>query len=158
MRALVVWQWLGPKIALRLMRFWPPFLGAGIRIEKINDDFTSISVAMPLRFYNANLVGVHFGGSLYSMCDPFLMCILFIHIGKEYIVWDKAGEIRFVKPGRGKVRAVFDIPLTEIEAIKQRADAHGKDEPVFRINIVDAQNEVISTVKKTLYVRKKSPT
>ena len=58
-----------------------------------------IEVHMPLRFWNKNYVGTHFGGSLYTMCDPFFMLILVNNLGSGYIVWDKAATIRFKKPG-----------------------------------------------------------
>jgi hypothetical protein len=30
-------------------------------------------------------------------------------LGRDFIVWDKAGEIEFLKPGRGRVRAQFHL-------------------------------------------------
>ena len=41
---------------------------------------------MPLRFYKCNYVGTHFGGSLYSTCDPFYMLMLINILGPDYIV------------------------------------------------------------------------
>src|SRR5215831_5992143 len=55
----------------RFVNFYPPFLGAGVRIKEISEDLRTIEVHMPLRFWNKNYVGTHFGGSLYAMCDPF---------------------------------------------------------------------------------------
>jgi hypothetical protein len=55
----------------RGINLYPPYLGAGVRITRISDDFRDVEVEMPLRFYNRNYFGTHFGGSLYSMCDPF---------------------------------------------------------------------------------------
>jgi len=63
---------------------------AGIRVRRISADFQTIDVEMPLRFWNRNYVGTHFGGSLYSMCDPFFMVMLMENLGPDYIVWDKA--------------------------------------------------------------------
>jgi len=64
---------------------------------------------MRLRWWNANYVGTHYGGSLYSMADPFFMVMLIENLGKDYIVWDKAATIRFKKPGRGKMSAGFRL-------------------------------------------------
>jgi uncharacterized protein DUF4442 len=60
----------------RGINFYPPYLGAGVRVACIADDFRHIEVEMPLRFYNRNYFGTHFGGSLYSMCDPFYVLML----------------------------------------------------------------------------------
>jgi hypothetical protein len=57
---------------------------------------------MPLRFYNQNFLQAHYGGSLYSMTDPWLMYMLIENLGPDFIVWDKAASIRFKKPGRKK--------------------------------------------------------
>jgi len=43
------------------------------------------------------------------MCDPWFMLILMQHLGRDYIVWDKAASIQFLKPGRGTVAATFHI-------------------------------------------------
>jgi len=61
---------------LKIVNLRPPYLGAGVRVTKIAPDIRSIDVEMKLRFWNRNYVGTHFGGSLFSMTDPFLMLIL----------------------------------------------------------------------------------
>jgi hypothetical protein len=140
---------------LKLMSIWPPFLGAGIRVKKISPDFRSIEVEMKLRFWNQNYVGTHFGGSLYSMTDPFYMLMLTENLGRDYEVWDKAATVRFRKPGRGTVRARFDLTQERIDAIKLQADADPKTEPVFQVQVLDLSGEVIAEVEKLLYVRRK---
>ena len=70
-------------------------LGAGIYIDELTPDLKYISVKMKLRPWNANYVGTHYGGSLYSMTDPFYMLMLIENLGKDFIVWDKAAKIDF---------------------------------------------------------------
>jgi hypothetical protein len=50
-----------------LMNIWPPFLGAGIRVKRLQSDWREIDVEMKLRRWNSNYVGTHYGGSLYSI-------------------------------------------------------------------------------------------
>jgi Domain of unknown function (DUF4442) len=145
------------KRLLRFIRFYPPFLGAGIRLKSISEDMRTIEVEMPLRFWNRNYVGTQFGGSLYTMCDPFFMLILINNLGPDYIVWDKAATIRFKKPGKGLVQAVFHVPAERIAEIRAQADAQGKIEPQFQTVINDVEGNVIAEVDKLLYVRKKNP-
>lgn len=145
----------GRSLRLRLLNFYPPYLGAGIRVTRIADDLRTFEVRMKLRWYNRHLVGTHFGGSLYSMCDPFYMLIVMHALGRGYIVWDKTATIRFRKPGRGTVFATFHVPDEEIDAIRRAADEQGKTEPVFIAEVTDAAGEVIAEVEKTVYVRKK---
>ena len=139
----------------RAMNFYPPYFGAGVRIAEADDDFRYIRVEMPLRFYNRNYVGTHFGGSLYSMCDPFYMLMLIKNLGSDYIVWDRSASIEFQKPGTGTVRAEFELTEERIDEIRQLADKEDKIEPTFHINILDEQDDVVATVEKVVYVRLK---
>lgn len=112
---------------LRLLRLYPPFLGAGIRIARMSEDLREIDVEMKLHWWNANYVGTHYGGSLYSMADPFYMLMLIENLGRDYIVWDKAASIRFRKPGKGTMRAEFRLTQEQIDALRAQVDAQGKD-------------------------------
>lgn len=138
----------------RLLNLYPPYLGAGIRV-RLGEDGRSLVVRMPLRFYNRNYVGTHYGGSLYSMCDPHFMLLLIHELGPGYIVWDKAATIRFRRPGKTTVTATFAIPEAEVEAIRRRVDAGEVVEPRFEVEVVDEAGEVMAEVGKVLHVRGK---
>jgi acyl-coenzyme A thioesterase PaaI-like protein len=139
----------------RLINLYPPMIGAGIKSRSLDD--STVEVEMKLTAMNRNIVGVHFGGSLYAMCDPWFMLILMRLLGKDYIVWDKAASIQFKKPGRGRVKARFHIPPERVDEIRRDADAQGKIEPVFNVDVLNDTGEVITSVEKLLYVRKKKP-
>jgi hypothetical protein len=53
---------LSPKSLKRLLNFYPPYLGAGIKISHISEDWSELHESMSLRWYNRNAVGTHFGG------------------------------------------------------------------------------------------------
>ncbi len=139
------------------INIYPPYAGAGIRVHHIAPDFTTFDISMKLSFYNKNYFGTQFGGSLYSMCDPFFVFILVQNLGRGYIVWDKQSLIQFMKPGRGTVHAHVHIPLEKIRELKQLADEKGKVEPVLPIDLKDDDSNVIAHVEKTLYIRRKNP-
>lgn len=128
-----------------------PYAGAAIKIHTI-DDYT-VESSMPLVETNTNYVGTHFGGSLYSMCDPFFMFLLMKHLGNDYIVWDKAASIDFVKPGTGTVTARFHIPPEEIATIKQEIAQVRKMDRIYRCDVLDDKGEVVAKMTKTLYIR-----
>ena len=142
----------------RLINFWPPFLGAGIKVKRFKDDITSVDVQLKMHWWNKNYVGTHFGGSLYAMTDPFYMVILMENLGRDYIVWDKGAKIDFKKPGKGTLKAHFNIPAEEIERIKEQADTNYKVEPEFTVQVKDEGGDVVAEVHKTLYVRRKDKT
>jgi len=146
-------EWL-----LKVMNFYPPFLGAGIRVKRTGSEKRRFEVRMKLTPLNQNVLGTHFGGSLYAMCDPFFVLILMRELGPGYVVWDKAATIRFVRPGRGVVRAAFEIPPERVEEIRRAADADGRVEPEFTARVVGRDGAVVAEVGKTLYVRRRGGT
>jgi hypothetical protein len=138
-----------------LMNIWPPFLGAGIRVRRLRPDWKEIDVEMKLRRWNSNYVGTHYGGSLYSMTDPFFMLMLIENLGREYIVWDKAASIRFRKPGKGKVSASFRLADEQLEEIRKTLETQEKVDREFTVEIKDESGVVVAEVQKLLHVRKK---
>ena len=137
------------------LNLWPPLLGAGIRIKRFTPDWTEIDVEMKLRWWNQNYVGTHYGGSLYSMANPFFMLMLIENLGKDYIVWDKSATIRFKKPGRSKVVASFRVSEQQIREIKEALNHQSKIERNFTLEIKDESDIVIAEVAKLLHIRKK---
>jgi acyl-coenzyme A thioesterase PaaI-like protein len=146
-------RWRRARFQL-LVNLYPPYLGAGVRVTRIADDFSAIEVELRLRPWNRNYVGTHFGGSLFSMVDPFFMIMLIELLGTGYVVWDKVGTIRFRRPGRGTVRAKLEISPERVQEIRQAVDAAGKLEPTFRVEILDAQGDVVAEVEKLISVKR----
>ena len=149
--------WNSEALRARLHAY-PPYAGAGVVLTHIAEDASEIRVEMPLTDRNVNLVGTHFGGSLYSMVDPHLMILLIRRLGPEYIVWHIEAHIDFRKPGLGTVRATIRITDEEVEAIRSATANGDKYLPQWTLAILDGQDEVVATVLKTLYVRRKRET
>ena len=137
------------------LNLYAPFLGAGIRVKRLAPGWKEVDVEMKLRWWNANYVGTHYGGSLYSMTDPFFMVMLIENLGQDYIVWDKSATIRFKRPGRGTVTASFRLSDQQIDEIKQALNAEKKIERVFTVEVKDESGTVIAEVEKLLHIRRK---
>ena len=106
-----------PSTLRRLMNIWSPFRSPGIRVTHWSDDWREVRVELRQRRFNMNFVGTHYGGSLFSMTDPFWMLILLHVLGRDYLVWDKTSEIDFVKPGKGTVSARFRLHQSVLDDI-----------------------------------------
>jgi acyl-coenzyme A thioesterase PaaI-like protein len=139
----------------RLINLYPPYIGAGVRVRQLTDDFRSARVEMPLRWYNRNYVGTHFGGSLFSMTDPFLMIMLMRNLGPAYLVWDKAAEIEFVSPGRGTMVAEFRLDDALLDEVRAATAGGGKHLRWFDVPVRDGDGGVVARVRKQIYVRRK---
>jgi acyl-coenzyme A thioesterase PaaI-like protein len=137
-----------------LVNLYPPYLGAGIRVTHVAADFRSVTVRMRLRFYNRNYFGTQFGGSLFSMTNPFYVLMLANILGHEYVIWDKAATIRYLTPGRGTVYAHFMLNDEQVAELRERTASGEKYEPVYSVNIVDDAGTIVATVEQTLYLRK----
>lgn len=146
---------ISPTNLKRILNIYGPYLGAGIRVEYISRDWKQVRVSMQLRWYNRNIVGVHFGGSLYSMVDPHLMLMLMRLLGDSYLVWDKSASIDFIRPGSGRVRANFAITDEELDRIREQVDLNRKYQPKFSVAVVDENEKIVARIRKVLYVRKK---
>jgi acyl-coenzyme A thioesterase PaaI-like protein len=139
----------------RFLNWWPPYRGAGIRVTALAPDWHAVRIELRPGLRNRNYFGTHFGGSLYAMVDPFYVLMLVHLLGADYLVWDQAAEIEFVRPGRGVVSAEIRLDPAEVERIRREAASGEKFLPEYAIEIRDAGGEVVARVRKRLYIRLK---
>lgn len=141
---------------IRRVNFYPPFLGMGIRVRDYSEDFTRFEVQLRERWFTRNLFGTHFGGSLYTMADPFFVFIVTLNLGRSYIVWDKSASIEFLKPAAGLITGVFEISPERLAEMRATVDAAGKADFNFSTELVNENGIAVARVHKTVYVRRKS--
>jgi len=142
----------------RLLRFalnWlSPFRGAGIRVRHIAPGLRSVTVEMRPTAFNRRGAGAHLGGSLYAMTDPFFALMVQANLGSGYLVWDKAGSIDYVAPGRGRVWARLELADADLEHIVRMTASGDKHLHLFKTDIKDDDGMVIARVEKMVYVRR----
>ena len=143
------------SVLRRGLNFWPPFLFSGIHVTAISADYRHAHVELRMRPWNRNYVGTHFGGSLFAMTDPFWMLLTMKAMGRDYYVWDKAGTIEFIKPGRGRVHAQFRLDEPTLEQLRRDTAGGEKVLRWFDTEVVDREGDVVARVRKQLYVRRK---
>lgn len=137
------------------MSFWPPFLGAGVKVKEFADDGTRVVVTHKPNILTKNAMGVAFGGTMSAMTDPFFMLASMHRLGKEYRIWDTAGEIKYIKPGRGKITADMRIPEETYALIKEKTANGDKYLHWFDADIVDEEGDVVAHVRRQVYYRRK---
>ena len=134
---------------------WPPFWGAGIKIETLSPDFRFCRVTLKSRWWNKNANRTQFGGSMFAMTDPIYPLMLMGHFKNRYYVWDKAGSINYIKPGKGKLVAEFNLTDGKLAEIAAATEGGNKHFPEFEVTVQDKSGELVAQVKRTLYVRAK---
>ncbi len=144
----------------RLMRWrfniFPAYWGTGAKVTYIASDYHEVRVKLPLNWRTFNYVGTIFGGSMYGAVDPMYMIMLIQNLGPEYIVWDKAANIRFKKPGRSTLYARFTLDQQELNAIRAALTEQRSLDRTYHIDLTDKNGVVCATVEKTLYIRRKT--
>lgn len=142
------------QVPLRLMNFYPPLVGAGIRIKEVSSAYDRLVVEMKLTWWNANFARTHFGGSLYMMIDPFYALMLKHHLGPGYNVWDREATIHFRAPGRTKVHATFELPPETVAGYRTELAQHGRLDVVLPIEIHDTNDTLIAEASKVISMRR----
>jgi acyl-coenzyme A thioesterase PaaI-like protein len=145
-----------PRTLRRLMNLWPPYLASGIRVRHISDDWREVRVELVARFWNRNYVGTHFGGSLFAMTDPFYMLMYLNLLGRDYIVWDYAAHIRFVKPGKGTVRARFTLDDDDLERVRSETGGGKRFIHAHDVRVLDGEDDEVARISRELYFRRKA--
>lgn len=147
---------LSPNRVMKLFKYWPPFFISGISVKEFDLDKGYVVSQMKLSKWNSNYFGTHYGGSLYSMCDPFYVFILSHKLGRDYYIWDFKAEIDFLKATKNLIYAKFSIDEEQMQKIKRAAATGKKILPDFSSEIIDSTNgDVIARVKKVIYIKKK---
>ena len=136
---------------------FPAYRGTGGRVTYVASDFREVHVRLPLSWRTRNYVGTIFGGSLYGAVDPIYMIMLIKILGPDYVVWDKAATIRFVRPGRTTLTARFRVNDEEVRAIRAELETADSVDRVYRVELIDAEGRVHAEVDKTIYVRRRRP-
>lgn len=148
-----------PRVSPRLLRLglnlYPPLLGAGIRVLSIEDDWSSCSVALKLTRWNKNQQGTAFGGSIGSMSDAFFAMLLMGQLGPGYHVWDAQAHIDYRSPGVSTVFGRFDMPASEVDAVRAAAADGSKVLRWFETDLSLSDGTVVASVRRQVYVRKK---
>jgi acyl-coenzyme A thioesterase PaaI-like protein len=143
------------RILRRLYNLWPCYLGTGVHIKYMADDFRDFRIELPLNWRTRNYVGTIFGGSMYGAVDPVYMLMLIKNLGPGYEVWDKAASIRFRRPGRARLHAECKLDEEQIRKIRELSSEEPLDQ-VYSIDLVDDDGTICATVEKTVHIRKRS--
>jgi hypothetical protein len=125
------------------------------RIVFVSKDLHVVKIKITLTYKNKNYVGSMFGGSLFAATDPIYMIQLMQILGKNYVVWDKATEIKFKQPVYKNAFAVFEFTSDEIEDIIDKVATENEVNYTKKLFITDESNLIYSELDKTIYISSK---
>ena len=127
------------------------------KVIYVSENLNIIRVKLALSYKNRNYVNTIFGGSMFASVDPFPMVQLINIIGDDYVVWDKAAHIRFLRPGNKDLYATFTYTDQEIDDIKQHVAAKKEIEIVKTTQLTAKDTgKVHCEVDKVIYIADKA--
>ncbi len=144
------------KIRRLAFNLFPAIRGTGVWVSFISEDWRELHIRLPLSWRTRNYVGTIFGGSIYASTDPFYMLQLMKILGKEYVVWDKAAQIKFKKPIKKTVYTRFLITDEILDEIKGNVKQNGSYTIDLQVFLQDKQEVVYAEIMKTIYIADKA--
>ncbi|MET9212816.1 MULTISPECIES: DUF4442 domain-containing protein [unclassified Nocardia] len=144
-----------PRLYRAVFNVFPPYLFGGVRVKHIAADWTSVRVDYRVRPWNRNSPNrAAFGGTLYSMTDPFFAIMAYGQLGRGYRIWNITGSIEFLRPGRGTVTATMGLSRDQVAEIREATAAGAKSITEHSAEIVDANGTLVARAAQQLYVRR----
>lgn len=139
----------------RAMNWYPMFFATGAKILFWSGDWSEVHLRLTLNIWTRNYVKTIFGGSMFSATDPFNV-IMFMHmLGKDYVVWDKSASIKFKRPGKDPLYAIFKISDETLEKVKSEVKASGETTHIAHIQWLDKEKNVYAELERTIYIADK---
>ncbi|WP_040298785.1 DUF4442 domain-containing protein [Arcticibacter svalbardensis] len=140
-----------------VMRFYPPLLFQRIWVRHFDTDFLGVDVKIFKSLFNLNYNRSIFGGTIYAAADPFYAVLYYQAMrrkGYKVIVWQKAAEIFYLKPGMSNLYFNITITKEEINTLSETLDETGKAEQYCTLEIKDVRGEICARVISLVYIRK----
>lgn len=135
--------------------FWPCIWCTGGKVQFISGDHREVHVSLKLNIRTRNRVGTVYGGSIYSSVDPYYMLMFMQILGKDYVVWDKAASVKFVRPIVDPIKCRFLITDELVEEVKQKINEKGEYTFELPLKYEDEQGVVYAVFTKTVYAASK---
>lgn len=146
-----------PRAFPVLASLYPPLLGSGIRIRHVTRDWTRGELVMQVAPWTANSNGTAFGGSLFAATDVLYGALLSGQLGGDYQVWTKSATIDFLRPGRGRMSCVVEVPRAEADMIRRQLTERQSTSVVHTALVVDDRGSTVVEARHTMSVRRKAP-
>ncbi len=161
MRSEGPWRTVLPRESLRiwlrrlLFNFFPAFRATGARVIYISEDMRKLRIKLPLTFRTRNIHGTLFGGAMYAATDPLYAVLIKVALGPGHIIWDKAGAIRYRRPGRSTLYAECSLSEAQVASLRKRLESESSVDLSFDIELTDSSGVVHAIVHKTIYAARK---
>ncbi|HIW95995.1 MAG TPA: DUF4442 domain-containing protein [Candidatus Corynebacterium gallistercoris] len=134
---------------------FPPLAASGIRIHHISEDWSQATVSLRLHWWNKNMHGAAFGGTLFSMTDAFFGTLVMKRLGPDFEAWTRTGTFQYLNPGHTDDTLQVSIPDDLVTRIKDEVAEDGFCNVPHTSTIYSPQGTIVGIGQQTLHVRKR---
>ena len=114
-----------------------------------------LRIKLPLNLRTRNIHGTLFGGAMYAAADPLYAILVKVALGPGFVIWDKAGAIRYRRPGRSTLYAECSLSDAQVAALRKRLEFEPSVDLNYEIELMDERGVVYAVVQKTIYAARK---
>lgn len=138
-----------------LTSLYPPLAGAGIRVRSMSRDWTRGELEMRIRPWTANHNGTAFGGALFSATDVLYGTMLAGQLGGRYRVATKEATVRFLRPGKGRLRCAVTVPQWEATRVRDILASENHVDVHHFARLLDDEGRTVCEAEHVLRVKRK---
>lgn len=150
---LTAYSFNHPKQAARLFNIWPPIAGDGIRITEISEDWSHGRLVWKGNWFNRNMHGAAFGGTLFAMTDMLFGTLIMRRMGNDYEAWTRTGTFQFLSPGKRGAYLDVDVPTEMVEWITSVVEKDGYCNVPYTSVIYNPDGSLVGIGQQDLHVR-----
>ena len=127
----------------------------GGEVAFVSDDFKEVHLKFNPRYDTNNYHGTGFGGAIYASLNPIYPLQLWHILGDDYIIWDLAATIDYLKPVTKDVYANFLLTDEIISKIKEDISTKNKSVITLPVEYHDTDDNIYAKATKTIYIADK---
>ena len=138
--------------AKRRVEWYPPFFFMRVKVIELQEDWSRVSIRLPLNGVSKNMGDAMFGGYQASLADP-VAALACVKRFPGYSVWTRAMSIDFVREGNSDLELRFEFDDNLYQTIKKELEQTGRSTPTFKYALYRSDGEICSKVINTVAIR-----
>jgi thioesterase domain-containing protein len=140
-----------PADATKLIHAIPFVERTGMVIEEVEPGRCVLSIPEEP---NVNHFGTVYAGAIYTLGEvPGGVLFFATFDGEKYFPLVKSSQIRYRRPGRGRLRVEATIEADEVARLSAVADAEGKADYTLELEITDETGDVVALMTSQYQMR-----
>jgi acyl-coenzyme A thioesterase PaaI-like protein len=140
-----------------LFNLIPSHFFSGGRIIYMSKDYKSAIARVKKTWITRGIFGNVFGGVMYSSLDHVPMAMAVNIFGKKYVIWDKFGDIKYIKPAYTKHLYSY-VTISDEQLKKAYIELEKSNITILKMtfDLVDKNGKLYATLSKDLHVEDKT--